>query len=229
MAAGLLAAFEALRRGDPEGALAALDAAGLCADALVEADRRGDAPGTRARAWSYRAQALRALARVEEADRALVAAIRAAKQAGDAAGVAQLRELQASVVASLAAERIAQAERTKDAHLADTPDDVLLAGATDGVERAARHLRKCEALRASGRLTDAAAQAERGAAEADRAGATRESVLTRLALVTLRPEAVTAHLHAAHAIADAADDTNLIAAVAQAARASGVRLPAPGF
>jgi tetratricopeptide (TPR) repeat protein len=213
----LLAAFAALRRHDPAAVLAALD--GL---------RAPTRPGLEARAAAYRAQALRSLGRLDEAERAAADAVQLARRADDPAGVEQLRVLHASILAGLAATRAATVERTRDAVLADTSDDVLLAGCT-GAERAAALVRKAGALTDAGRLAEALACAARARAEAQAAGSPREEVLGWLCAVRAAPDDAHALLASAHAVADAANDANLVTAVAQAARAAGVALAPPAF
>jgi hypothetical protein len=211
---------EALRRGDPSGALLRLDAMG----APLE-------PALDARAAAYRAQALRALARTDEAEQAIHRALRLAKQAGDVDGVAQLRPLQASILASVAARRTAELEAAKDAHLCDASEDALFEGAMSTTERAARLIRRSEARMHAGRTEEARADlvAARDLASGVLPTAAREAVFARLGLARIDPSDAAAHLHAAHAVADESDDMNLITAVAQAARASGVKLIRPGF
>jgi hypothetical protein len=211
-------------------ALCAGDHAGVLA--RVEALPGGLSPGERGRAEAWRAQALRALGRVEEADRAVIAAIRAAKADGDVEGVRQLRELHASVVASLAAQRHAEAARAADAVLAETDDATLLAGANDEAARADALLRRANARTDAARMDDAAADLARAQAHAEASGDPRARVLVRLALARVavaRGADPGALVREAHVLADASDDMNLVTAVARAARAAGVVLVAPGF
>jgi len=211
-------------------ALCAGDHAGVLA--RVDALPDGLAPGERGRAEAWRAQALRALGRVEEADRAVIAAIRAAKADGDVEGVRQLRELQASVVASLAAQRHAEAARAADAVLAEMDDATVLAGANDEAARADALLRRANARTDAARIDDAAADLARAQAHAEASGDPRARVLVRLALARVavaRGADPGALVREAHVLADASDDMNLVTAVARAARAAGVVLVAPGF
>ena len=85
--AAAVAAFEALRRKDWAAALA-------LADSVHVPDR----PALGARVAAFRAQALQALGRLDDAERAAAAAVQLAKRAGDVAGVAQLRALHASIL-----------------------------------------------------------------------------------------------------------------------------------
>ncbi len=191
-------------------------------------------PAQLGRVEAWRAQALRALGRVEEADRAVLEAIRAAKADGDAEAVRQLRELQSSIVASLAAKRHADAARAADARLAVLEDDVLLADCGDEAARADALLRRANARSDAGRVEDAASDLARASALAERAGEVRPRVLVllaqaRLTRVTGDEAGAAVHILAAHALADASDDMNLVTAVAQAARAAGVRLGRPTF
>ena len=213
----LLSAFDALRRRDAAGALRALD--GL----------RSSEPLVAGRAASYRAQALRDLDRLDEAERAVAEALRLVKQAGDAEGLAEVRALHASIVAGMAAQRVATMGRDKDAALCDTPTHVLLADAADATERAARMVRKATALADAGRHVEATHLACVARVEAKAAGSSREEVLACLTLARTEPGQVAAHILAAHAIADVSDDMNLVMAVAHAARATAVTLPKPSF
>jgi hypothetical protein len=191
----LLQAFESLRRRDAEGALAALE--GFSADD----------PGRAARAAGYRAQALRTLARVDEAERAAAEAVRLAKRAGDADGVAALRQLHASILASVAAVRAAAQQAA-----GDTSD-----GSVGRVLELAKAGRSEEATHLACVIRD----------RARAAGDAREEVLALLAAA--RAGDPHRWIREAHAVADASDDQNLVTAVAQAARAAGVRLDAPRF
>lgn len=214
--AAAVAAFEALRRKDWAAALAHAEA--------VHAPER---PALEARAAAFRAQALRELGRVEEAERAAAAAVQLARRAGDTSGVSQLRALHASILQGVTAMRLAAQEQARDAPLADTPDEALLADLA-GAERAAALVRKASALADAGRTEDALAAAARAGEEARRTGTPREEVLALLCAARVAPDPA-APIHAAHAIADATDDMNLVTAVAKAARAAGVPLAAPRF
>jgi hypothetical protein len=214
-------AFAALRAGEPTRVLELLS--GLPAEIP---------PAQRGRVEAWRAQALRALGRVEEADRAVVEAIRAAKAAGDVEGVRQLRELQASVVASLAAKRHADSARAADLALLDRTDAELLAAAEGPEARADLLIRRASARMDAGRLEEAGVDIQRAGEEALAAGAPRPRVLALLAqarLARARAEDPAVAVREAHAIADASDDMNLITAVAHAARSVGVKLEAPRF
>ncbi|MDP2316122.1 MAG: hypothetical protein Q8P41_24710 [Pseudomonadota bacterium] len=217
-----LAAFAALRRRDWPAAIAA-----------AEALRAPDRPALEARGAAYRAQALRELGRIDEAERAAASAVQLAKKAGDVDGVAQLRALHASILAGLAATRAAAQERARDATLADMPDDALIEG-VEGAERAAALVRKAGALAdavVAGHTTrrdECLAVTTRAIAEARVAGSAREEVLALLCAARVAPDPAVP-IHAAHAVADATSDQNLVTAVARAARAAGVALPLPGF
>jgi hypothetical protein len=211
-----LAAFAALRRRDWAGALDA-------ADTLRAPDR----PALEARGAAYRAQALRELGRLDEAERAAAAAVQLAKRAGDTDGLTQLRALHASILAGIAATRAAAKERAGDAALADLADNVLL-GDLLGAERAAMLVRKAGALADAGQAEACLSVIERAITEARAAASPREEVLAHLCAARVSADPSTSVLEA-HRVADATGDHNLVTAVARAARASGVVLPAPGF
>lgn len=197
-----------LRANDPLGALAALDALG-------EAGWVALSPAESARAHAYRAQALRGVGRAEDAAREVLHAIRFAKSEGDAESLAALRSLHTEISASVASLRLADAGRRADAALLTVPEATLDA---EGL------LRQAGALADSGRPADAERVTRLALA---RAATPRDLVLAHLALARLtRDEAM---VHAAHRVADAADDHNLLTAVAHAARALGVRFAPPSF
>lgn len=194
----------ALRRRDWAGALAALETAG--------------APGTHGLAW--KAQALEGLGRLEEAERAAAEAIRSARRAEDAAGLAALRPLHARILGALAARRQEEAQRERDRTLADTPEDALLDGAEDDAERAARLLRRGNALADLGRGAEARETFERARALAG--PSPRETVLALLGLA--RVDDPERWIREAARYADQVGDTHLLTAAAHAARAAGVEL-----
>lgn len=199
----LAGAYQLLQRGEAAGALAALDALG------------SQTGPDEARRLAWRAQALRALGRAEEGAREVIAAIRVAKALGDAPAVAELRALHADLARSVAALRAAEAGARADQALAAQDDADLDADA---------RLRKALVLHAAG---DVAAAARLARAVAAEAAGPKEQVLARLALARIEGDATA--LHEAHALADAADDQNLLTAVAQTARQLGLALAAPEF
>lgn len=211
-----LAAFDALRRRDWPAALSA-----------AEALRAPDRPALEARGAAYRAAALRELGRVDEAERAAAAAVQLAKRAGDVDGVTQLRALHASILAGVAATRAAAKERAQDATLADVADDTLIAALT-GPERAAALVRKAGALADAGDAAGCLAVTARAVAEARAAASPREEVLAWLCAARVAADPAEP-IGAAHAVADASSDMNLVTAVARAARAAGVALTPPTF
>ncbi len=199
----LFEAYERMRRGETEAALALLMS-------LTELT-----PAEAARAHAWRGQALRALGRPEEGARAVIEAIRAARAMGDTEGVSALRALHAELAASVAAGQAAEAGRRADAALVDTPDDSLDADTL---------LRKAGALHDAGRIAESARCL---ALAGERATSPRDAVLVHLARARLSQDP--AEVHAAHRIAEASDDQNLLTAVAHAARALGIRFAPPSF
>ena len=206
------AGFEALRQKDWTGVLTALG------DLEVP-----DRPLLDARLHGWRAQAFRALNRLDEAERAIGRAIRQARVGGDAKGVAELRSLQAGILAALAAARTVEVERARDAALADLDEATLLAEVAPD-ERAALLVRQGSALADAGRSAEAATVAKRAE---DLATNARDRVLALLLRARVTPPE--APIRAAHAIADAEGDHDLLTAVAHAARAAKVTLLAPEF
>lgn len=183
--------------------------------------------GARVAAWT--AQALEGLGRLEEAERQAALATRLAKKAGEAAGVEASRGLHQRILGALAAAKALAQERAADAALAGHADEALVARAEDDAGAAALLLRKGNTLADRGAHAAAAASARTGLARAERAGAPRERVLLLLLLARVEPASAAAHVHAAHEVADAAGDWNLVTAVAKAAKAAGVKLVAPGW
>lgn len=210
-------AFAALAAGDPTRAL-------TCLEGLSPTGR----PGFDARVHGYRAQALDALGRLEEAEREAAAAVRIARRAQDADGVAAFRVLHQHILGGLAAVRIAAQERARDAELVGADPELALRD-LEGGARAGWLIRRAGALLDAGRRDEARATCQRAEAEAAAAADPREQVFALLAGLRVDPEAPLVRLARAHTIADAADDPNLITAVAKAARALGVRLPSPDF
>ncbi len=193
-----------------------------------------DAPvGVRARTEAWRAQALRALGRVEEAADAVRDAIRHARDAGDVDGVRTLRTLQDGIHASLAAARVAEAGRAEDRVLREQDDATLLHDAPDDAERVSRCIKRAQAQLEGGQLDAAAHSLALGARHAAQDDVRGRVLLhlaeARLAHVRGAAGAVEAQVRAAHALADACDDMNLVTAVAHAARATGVVIRPPAF
>ncbi len=215
--ADLRAGYEALLHGDAAGALRILDG--------IDPTGR---PGFDARLHGYRAQAFEALGRLEEAERAVAEAVRIARRAQDGDGLAAFRMLHQRVLGGLAAVRLAEQERARDAVLVDENEDEAL-GRLAGGARAAWLTRRAGALLDAGRPAEARAACQRAFGEAAAAGDPREQVFALLAELRIDPSNALVGLARAHAIADEADDMNLVTAVAKAARAVGVHLPAPEF
>ncbi len=215
--AGLREGYEALVAGDPGGALGILD--------TVAPTGRS---GFDARLSGYRAQALEALGRLEEAERAAADAVRIARKAQDGDGLAAFRMLHQRVLGGLAAVRLAEQERARDAVLVEQDEEAGIAD-LEGGARAAWLIRRAGALLDAGRVADARATCRRAFGEAAAAGDPREQVFALLAELRIDPEDPLLRLARAHTIADHDDDMNLITAVAKAARALGVRLPTPEF
>lgn len=160
------------------------------------------------------AQALLELDRCEEAKDELRHALRIAKALGDQKAIDQLRALNGRVYAQLAHEReqarLAQAQQAE----LQRPLDELLARASTPAER-------CTVLLGKANAELDLDLALRAREEAEHAGP-REQVLARLCLARLQPRRAEAMLREAHRIADTHEEPQLVAAIAQAARAAGV-------
>lgn len=194
---------DALRRGDAEAAVDALQPVATD-EALAAA---ADLVDVRARVLVLYAQALVAAERLEEAQPAMVEALRAVKRLDDDEGVAAVRALQ----------QVANHTRTKKrtphaaapARPAPAPDDAeaILAAANAATGE------------------EAALLGEQAFALAVLRGSVREEVLARLVLARSRPETARAQLEAALRRARGADEFTLVGAVVRAAELAGVELP----
>jgi len=169
----------------------------------------------RARVHAWRAQSLRALGRPREGAMELIHAIRITKMLGDSQATAELRTLHADVSRSAAALDAADKARSADAPLIHAQVDDLDSDTL---------IRKAQAHADAGDDVSAIFLSRLSLA---RAPDPRAQVLAHLALARFTRDP--AEVHAAHAVADHADDQNLLTAVAQAARALGVKLRGPSF
>ena len=174
--------------------------------------------GQRGPALGMYAQALLELGRLDEAKDAVRQAMRVAKGLGDSRGLAQLRALNGRVYGELAARQDRQRVELEEAQALERPLAELLAEAADDRARADVHLRKANARIDRGE--DGAALARAGLELARSAGAVREQVLCMLCLA--RVEDTEGWLRQAHTLADDAEEPQLVAAIAKAARTAGV-------
>ncbi len=184
-----MAMVSALQASDWSGALVPLEAG-------LQAAQGRDALLARMHAWA--AQALLQLVRLKEAGQHLRLALRHARAAGDAEGLAALQPLQQQLFAMRAAANAG----------APLPDTALgrALGALDEED-----WERGEAL------------VHEAIAEADQEGEAREQVIARLAFARVPGRAHQA-IHDAWAIADASNDMNLVTAVVKAAKAADVEL-----
>ncbi len=162
-------------------------------------------PALRSRHAAWTAQAHLLNGQHDAARTAVTEALILATEAGEDDALPSLRELQANVIRAKAATAAAQA-----APLPDTP----LGRALSAID--------------AGDLTSGTALAQDARASAHATGDHREEVFALLALARV-PTETEAAIHAAHAVADASHDKNLVTAVARAARAAGVSLPTHVF
>ncbi|MCB9765315.1 MAG: hypothetical protein H6739_36410 [Alphaproteobacteria bacterium] len=204
-------AVEALQRGDPARAEA------LLRDALPALA----SPSVRARALGLQAQALLALGRAPEARDALRGALRLARDLNDPDGLHQLRALNGRVYARLAEDQHQARLAADEAEALDASLEALLAAAETPRDAAMVFVRKANQALDQGE--DALALAREGLARALACdGATREQVLALLCVARAEPERRAAHLERARGLADRADETALLTAVARAAEDAGV-------
>lgn len=175
-----------------------------------------------ARALAWRAQALMGQNAFEAARAAILEALRLARAGGEVDALPALRELHGQIAGSLAAMEEAQRRRAADKALLEMSEAEIL-GQGDADQVADLLTRQAMVLWEEGQ-GDLARQ--RIAQAVQMGQSPRARVLAGLGWARMEDPAQ--HLLAAWEVADAADDTNLIAAVAQAARTAGVTLPGPG-
>lgn len=188
---------------------------------LLEPILEGELPDSqRGPAFGLYGQALLELGRLDEAKESVRQAMRVAKRLDDHAGLKQLRELNGRVYTALAAQQDEQRVRLAEAEDLARPLDELLTEASTDAERAAVHVRKANVLLDDGQ--DGAPIARAGLVLAQKASAVREQVLCHLCLARAVPTDAELHLRAAHTVADAAEEAQLVAAISKAARAAGV-------
>lgn len=199
-----------------------------CLAALAEV-RFEERPGAQGRVHAFRAQALEALGRLDEAEREAAEAVRCAKRAGEEAGLAAVRALHQRVLQAIVARRTLEMERKSDQALLDLTDAELAAREEDDTRRAAALVRRAGALCDAGRPAEATQTIQLALSHARAAGSPREEVLALLCALRASPPSAEALILDALAVAYRADDHNLLTAVARAAAAAGVRLPAPTF
>lgn len=209
---------DALKQGRPAEAVDALEP--VATDPAFET--QGDLADIRARVWSLLAQALLEAGRPHEADPWARRALQAVTDLGDEQGEQAVRALHQRI---FAAATDLHRQRTAIERVASTDVDELLAGAEGPQERAGVLVEKANAEARVGRAAAATDLARRALAIARGADAAREQVLALLVLAEAQPDEASGHLHAAWAIAEAADESTLVGAVARAAGTAGVRLP----
>ena len=194
------ALMEALKREDGPAALA------LAPEALaISKDRKP----LRARVIAWLAQAEMFSGNYKAASQAVRQAMALAAELGDTDGGTQLKSLQAQI-----AMKRQQAKGLVASPLPiDLPDTPVS---------------RANALLSMGDLVEGERLAREAFALAAEAGDAREQVLALLALARIPARAEEA-IFAAHAVADAASDMNLVTAVAKAAGVAGVVIPARVF
>lgn len=211
-------AVAALERGDAEAALPVLE------EALLDTNVP---PPVRARVLGLNAQALLMLGRLDQSKMAVREALRAARALGDARGLQQLRGLNGQIYAALAQH--AEQRRLRDEERAEMGRslEALLGDANDDAARAMVFIRRASFRADEGDEAGALADAEEGLRRAREAGGTREKVLGLLCLARVARERAGSLIREAHQVADAAEEAQLIFAIARAARAEGVDLSPP--
>jgi len=218
--ARILAGIEALREGRPAEAAEALRQVAEDRDfAAAE-----DLPDVRARVFSLLAQALLEADRPREAEPWARRALSATEALGDEQGALQIRALHQRIFAAATDALRAEQAARQAATLAATPLEEVLAGLDTDAARAPALVAKANAEVDAGRA-ESGAEIARAALRAARAAEIlREEVLARLTLARALPAEAEVHLQAAWARAEAADEFNLVGAVARAAELAGVKL-----
>lgn len=218
----LAQAMDALRAGrwvDAEADLAVVRAA-------LTAAQDPELRDISARVCSLHAQALHALGRLADADRACRDALRLLRALGDRAGMDQVRSLQDVIVRGLAHDAEARQRQVEQTRIASTPLAELLVDATTPLARAEVLTKKATALTDTGDPDAARPLAVEAVALASAGGDVTWEVMARIALARVSPpDVAAAELAAALHAADAANEFNLVATLARAAEVIGVPLP----
>ncbi len=213
----------ALRAGEADRAATLL--AEVCADPDL-----ATAPDLRdfyARACSMRAQALLLAGRPAEARRPLRDALDVLATLGDDAALAEVTALQAQIGEAMSQDFQAMARRREQRAAAARPLAEALAAASGPAAQADAAIKWSGGALADGRPAEAADAARVAAEIAAAAGDVRHEVLARIAWSHADPSAAVAQLELARARADAADEFNLVGAVARAAEQLDVTLAPP--
>jgi len=217
LARQLLAGLKALRSGDAQRAAETLSA--VCNDrALSDSDELAD---VRARACSLYAQALLKSDRVPDATHWVEEAVRLSRRVGDPDGLREVEALRDQIRAAAppAPDPVAAARSER---LAATPIETLEERVRRPVGLVELLLAKANADLDAGRPHDALPIAERARNGAISMGDVRLEVMTRLTVARADPDNAQEELDAAHRAALAADEFNLVTAVARAATAHGM-------
>lgn len=190
---------------------------------LEQALAAGPPPSDAARVASLLGQARLELDDAEGARVALETALRLARRA-DPAALPQIRLLHGRAVAALAARADLDRRRELARAVNEVSLEELLAGVTDADEAIQVLVRKADAALDAGEVVAGVGFAREALRQAELRveQAPRGAVLARLCLA--RAETPELHVRAAAAVADASDDSNLVTAVAHAARAAGIVL-----
>lgn len=207
------AVVRALRHGRHADALSTLDAA--LASPLP--------PDLEGRARGMRAQALFALGRLNDAKLEVRHAMRVARALQDQTGLDQLRGLNGQIYAALAAEAEQARLRAESAAQDTLTLDQLLAAATTDDERAHAWVLKARTAPDTAWVQGALERVD------GLACGVKPRVILRLELAERDPERRAHWLEQARALADRAEEFQLLAAVAQTARRLGVQLSPPRF
>lgn len=215
--------FAALRAGEPAKAAELLEA--VCADPTFAA--QSDLRDLFARASSLHAQALLQAGEPAKAARPLRAAIDTLKTLDDQDGLAQVQQLEQQIGQAIAEDFSAMARRRQHRDLAQASLQAVVATAKDGSARAEIAIKWSDGALTDGRPADAAIAAAYAAEQAEQAGDIRNLVFACIAWARADSQAAARQLEFARDAADAADETNLVAAVAKSAESLGIVLHPP--
>jgi len=174
---------------------------------------------TEGRAYSMLAQSQLALEKYDDAKGSLRKSIRRAHDVGDKEALPALHQMMAEISGGQAKENILTSRRERQNEVAETSLDSLLEETSDPNERLDVTLEKADSLTIGGEFEQAIelAKSVLEDAQSDDIQSTRHQVLALIAIANATPENPGPTLERARAIADSANEFNLVTAVVKAA------------
>jgi tetratricopeptide (TPR) repeat protein len=179
----------------------------------------------KARVFSLLAQALMHDGQTQQATVWIRKALRIVRALKDKDGLAEVRNLQSDVMASIMAEQQEQLRSRELLALASLSIDEVRKRGDGPAQQASWLIKKANAEIEASRCDVALAVAQEALGLAELAQDVREQVLALLSAARAAPESAHGHLHQAWQVAERANEFTLIGAVARAAEASDVTLP----